>query len=267
MRHKQPWFVAMLRRRERGGLSLTAALRQAMCDESEDWQNRGIAGILLAQADARGVRTTLLDLFFAQTEKFALWSTALAIEKTKDHGAIPRLILALSDDNPDRRHAAARALGWILPQRTRASKALLHALIDKSQPQPVREEVAESLAYSNYQPAIPHLIEVLDELDVRMRFWAVFALGSLGRWGGLPENWRVDRRVVEALERMLGDKEEPTGNWWPVGREALSALANLDPHYQSVYEQECQRVRDDPNSPPEELRWAGKWVSSTEAQT
>ena len=62
-----------------------------------------------------------------------------------------------------------------------AGKALVRALLDKSQPQPVREEAAESLAYSNYPRAIPPLISVLDETDVRMRFWAVFALGGVGQ--------------------------------------------------------------------------------------
>ena len=80
-----------------------------------------------------------------------------------------------------RRHAAARALGWIRKAGGRAAKALIQALSDKTQPQPVREEAAESLAYLGYAGAIPALISVLDETDVRLRFWAVFALAALGK--------------------------------------------------------------------------------------
>jgi HEAT repeat protein len=96
----------------------------------------------------------------------------------------------------------------------------MRALSDQSQPQPVREEAAESLAYSHYRPAIPVLIAVLDEGDVRMRFWAVFALGNIGQFTG-------DARVAPALERMLADDEAPPGNWWPVGRETRDALDRL----------------------------------------
>jgi hypothetical protein len=192
------------------------------------------------------------DLFFAQTEKIDLWETALTIEHFGHPSGIPWLVHALYDANPHRRHAAARALGWIQPVRTQAAKALVGALLDKSQPQPVREEVAESLAYSHYRPAIPPLISVLDEPDVRIRFWAVFALGGIG----------ADGQAIDALERMLSDEEVPPGNWWSVGREALAMLGSRDPRYEVELADKIQRVLHDSNSSPEDLRWAECYAPS-----
>jgi len=162
-----------------------------------------------------GTVAELLDLFYAQADQTELWQTALTIEHCGDPSAIPRLVDGLHDANPHHRHAAARALGWIQPVRRLAAKALTDALLDKSQPQPVREEAAESLAYSKYKEAIPALISVLDEPDVRIRFWAVFALGGIGRWYPVG---RGKPRAIEALKRMLPDNEAPPGNWRPVGR-------------------------------------------------
>jgi HEAT repeat protein len=239
-------------------MPLATALRSIMLDAGADWQTRGTAARLLAIDDASGAVNSLLDLFFAQTEKDELWITALTIEHAGDRAAVGRLVDGLYDSNPHRRHAAARALGWIPRAGKRAAKALIAALLDKSQPQPVREEVAESLAYCNYPQAIPPLISVLTEPDVRIRFWAVFALGRLGQHqtyapGGGGE-WT--EKVIEALERLLSDEEVPPDNSWAVGKEALAMLGLMEPRYRSRLADETQRVLHDPDSSPEDLRWA-----------
>jgi HEAT repeat protein len=181
LRHRDPEFVSTFEKHERSGASISSALRIVMFDPGAGWYRRGTAAKVLALADAQGAVAGLRDLFFTQTGEIELWETALTIEHGADRTAVPRLVDALYDENPDRRHAAARALGWIWPVSRRVAKALVQALLDQSQPQPVREEAAESLAYSNYPRAIPPLISVLDETDVRMRFWAVFALGGVGQ--------------------------------------------------------------------------------------
>jgi hypothetical protein len=158
--------------------------------------------------------------------------------------------------------ATRRRAHWagFWPVSKRAARALVRVVLDKSQPQPVREEAAESLAYSRYEKAIEPLISVLAESDVRIRFWAVFALGGIGQQrtfaleGGGKND--PDPRVVRALESMLPDSETPPGNWWPVGREALAMLGSLEPGYLSKLDHEARRVLSDPNSSPEELRWA-----------
>ena len=235
-----------------------------MLDSKAGWYERGTAAKVLALADARSTAASLLDLFFTQTDKAELWETALTIEHAGDQAAVPRLIDALYDTNSHRRHAAARALGWVWPVGRQAAKALIRALLDKSQPQPVREEAAESLAYSNYQLAIGPLISVLDEPDARIRFWSVFALGGIGQWQtyesrgvGQRLAWRcADLRVIEALERMLADEAVPPGNWWSIGKEALAMLGKIEPQYQAMLDHEIGRVLNDPTSSPEDLRWA-----------
>jgi|HubBroStandDraft_6_1064221.scaffolds.fasta_scaffold336824_2 HEAT repeat protein len=238
---------------ERSGMSLGSALRTILFDQSAGWMMRGSATQLLPVGDSERAIGGLLDLFFKQTDKIELWETALTIEHSGEQSAVPRLVEALYDVNPERRQAAARALGWLWPVSPRAAKALIRALLDKSQPQPVREEAAESLAYSHYSPAIQPLASVLEEHDVRMRFWAVFALGGIGEW---RVHGDADAGVVEALERMIPDNEVAPG-WWSVGQEALAMLGKLDPQYGAKLDAETRRVLGDPNSSSEDLRWAG----------
>lgn len=137
--------------------------------------------------------------------------------------------------------------------------ARANALTDVSQPPDVREEAAESLAYlysiHDSIRAIPALISVLADPDVRIRFWAVFALGSIRNRRTFR---RADRSVVPALEAMLSDHAVPPGNWWSVGREALAMLGKLDPPenpYRDQLAQEIQRVIDDPEASQEDRRW------------
>ena len=141
-----PALASNLNRYERSGMSLEAALRRVMLDPAAGWHVRGFAARVLAFGDARGASAALQDLFFAQSDKSELWETALTMEWLGDRAAVRPRPEALYDANPDRRHAAARALGWIPKAGSRAAKALTRALSDRFQPQPVREEAAESLA-------------------------------------------------------------------------------------------------------------------------
>ena len=246
-----PHFASILRRHEQSGVPFANALRQIMLDASVGWYSRAAAAKLLAIADAESVLRALLNLFHAETEKNNLWETALALETLGDRGAVGPLVHALYDANPDRRHAAARALGWIHDAGPRAAKALMRTLADHSQLQPVREEAAESLAYLHYAPSIPVLISALDEPDVRIRFWSTFALGKIGQW-----QRGADAQIISALERALPDEEVPPSNWWSVGKEALALLGQMEPKYSDHLRHETQRVLSDPHSSAEDLRWA-----------
>jgi HEAT repeats len=232
-------------------MPLAEALRRVMLDPATGWYVRGFAARVMAIADARRAMADLMDLFSGQTEKIELWETALTIEHFGDRAAVGPLAEVLYDANLHRRHAAARALGWIPKAGGRAAKALIRALSDQSQPQPVREEAAESLAYLGYAAAIPALILILGEPDVRIRFWAVFALGGIGQ-----RQTRRDPRLVAALEGMLSDEEVAPGNWWSVGREALAMLGHIDQKYGAQLDSETKRVLADPQSSPEDRRWA-----------
>ena len=212
-----------------------------MLDSEAGWIRRARAAGVLALDCSSGVVDALLELFFSQVDKIELYETALTLEALRDRAAVRPLIAALDDANPHRRHAAARALGWIPQAGSAAAKALVRAISDQSQPQPVREEAAESLAYSGYAPATPALIAVLDEADVRMRCLAVFALGGIEQ--SQRQEGRANPAVIEGLERMLSESEVPAGNWWPVGREALASLGKFDLSYRAKLDSETCTTR------------------------
>jgi HEAT repeat protein len=114
------------------------------------------------------------------------------------------------------------SLGWIRNPSNRAVRALIHALTDVSQPASVRETAVESLAYLRSGHSIPALVSVPADFDVRIRFWAVFALGSIRKY-------HTDRSIIPALEAMLADHAVPPGSWCLATREAMSMLGELSP--------------------------------------
>ena len=232
---------------ERRGLGLTEALRTVMLDPANSQFHRASAGKLLSISGDPDAVHALLNLFRGQSDKDDLYGTALTLEELNDHRAVGPLIrMLLEDDNPHRRHASARALGWIRRPGRAAALALARCLVDLNQPQAAREEAAESLAYVGNRETIEPLIPVLRDRDVRIRFWAVFGLG---------QSCRGDARAVQALESMLDDEEVPPGNWWPVGMEALAMLANLRPEYKTKLAAETRRILSTPDSAPEARRW------------
>ncbi len=236
--------------RERDGELLEEALAFLVVDGEDHWA-RGEAAGLLSLAKPGLAATLLLEQFFAQQEKTELWITALALETLSDKRAVPKLIQALlHDENPHRRHAAARALGWIREPGRGAARALISALTVLTQPQPVREEAAESLAYLRCAESIPALVETLRDPDGRIRFWTVFALGSRLR----PWNSPPNPQALQALEAMLGDEYIPEGNWWSVGLEAL-AMLEPQPGYPEKFRTEVARIQGDPGAADSDRRW------------
>jgi HEAT repeat protein len=251
MRGYQQNLAMKIAKLERQGFPLAEALRVVLLDPAESHFGRGAVGKLLSVSGDDQAVQALLKLFFEQTERVDLYNTALALEELDDRRAVPPLIHALLEDgNPHRRHAAARALGWIRRPGRAAAVALAQCVVDPAQPQPAREEAAESLAYVGTRETIDPLIDVLRDPDVRIRFWAVFGLGGRGHRSA---------RTVQALESMLGDREVPPGNWWSVGKEALAMLANMQPpvaDYEARLVAEAQRLLSDPNATVEDRRWA-----------
>lgn len=225
-----------------------SALRRVMTDTSYGHFDRAAAGLLLGPSIAV---PELLRLFYAQAEKDDLYTTALAIEGCADRRAIPPLIDALlHDENPHRRHAAARALGWIRKSQRIAAHALAQCLSDPSQPQPAREEAAESLAYVGTRDSIDALIGAAKDPNVRIRFWAAFALGG---------KVRKDPRATQALESLLNDNEAPPDGWWSVGREALAMLEH-HPKWEHHLAAEIDKVLADPVASELQRRWANFYM-------
>ncbi len=250
MRGHEQSLAIKVEKLERQGLPLAEALRVVMLAATGDYFGMAVMGRVLAISGDDQAVQALLKLFFEQAEKDDLYSTALALEKLNDRRAVPPLIQALLEDgNPHRRHAAARALGWISRPGRAAALALAQCLVDPTQPQQAREEAAESLSYVGTRETIEPLIAALRDPDVRIRFWAVFGLGGSCRA-------RADARAVQALESMLNDREVPPGNWWSVGKEALAMLAAMRPDYETELNAAVDRVFSDANATAEDRRWA-----------
>ncbi len=184
-------------------MTLTQVLHTILIRPGYGHLDEGQAGRLLSIAGDYRAVDALLDRFFSLTEKLDLYVTALRLERLNDRRAVRPLIQALlANENPHRRHAAARMLGWIHQPGRGAALALARCVADPAQPQPAREEAAESLAYVGTSETVDALISVLKDPDVRLRFWAVFGLGGCVK----------DARAFLALESMLDDPEVTPGN-------------------------------------------------------
>jgi HEAT repeat protein len=256
-------LLAMVSRDKRAGDRIEIVLHDIAIDANIHSYTRALAAELLVGVGDHRATTSLLRQFFMQERYDDLVETALTLGDTGDLLVSQPMIDALRDSNPDRRRAAARVLGWLhVPglaatmQRNSAARALSNVLTDRNQPREVREEAAESLAYLSSVPAIPALIAVLDDPDVRIRFWAVFALGSIRDW---RTGLQLDPRVVPALELMLEDNDAPPDNWWAVRLEALAMLGRMTPpakDYRSRLHEEVGRVRQNPAASKQEIAWA-----------
>jgi HEAT repeat protein len=225
-------------------------LLSIVADRKRSQGDRGRAAKHLHDiGDKRGINF-LLKEFFSLEELTDIYTAALALEESEDIAAVGPLIRALHDKNPHRRHAAARALGWIGQSPRRAGRALTAMLADHSQPQPAREEAAESLAYLDYAPSVPVLAKVVTESDPRMRFWACFALGSI----------RVERcqnEIEATLLSLLSDEGEmPT--FYSVRLEALGMLG-LHFNHRELLQKELDRIDQDSSATKSERFWTG-WV-------
>ncbi len=114
---------------------------------------------------------------------------------------------------------------------------------------PAREEATASQAYVGTRETVDALGHATKDPDVRLRFWALFALGG---------KFRTDPRALSALESVLDDHESPAGNWWSVGREALAMLQDRE-----QLNAEIDKVLAEPAASEEDRRWAESYRSST----
>ncbi|MBI4906760.1 MAG: HEAT repeat domain-containing protein [Acidobacteria bacterium] len=232
-----------VRTSERAGLSLDAAITQAAL-HTQYHRDRG--------ARLMGPRGLpfLLERFTQAQDLGELFELARAIEYLRDPRAITPLIAALQSGHPGHAQAAAYALGWLRPT-VRSTQALITALADPTQPEMVRQQAAESLAYHDSTRAIPALISELANPAVSIRFFAVFAFGSIARFR--PRQWEAVRR---ALEPLLDDHAVLQG-MWSVSLETLAMLGPLDARYAEQLAAELRRIEADPNASKENRDWFG----------
>jgi bilin biosynthesis protein len=128
-------------------------------------------------------------------------------ESTKGHAAwalsfigaeaAEYLFPALQSESVDVRCAAISALGKVAQEQTseEACDALISALTDSAPL--IRSDAAAALAQIQYPPAIPHLIQALQDPDGDVRKVVVSALGKTG-----------DRSALKPLQSALNDPLE-----------------------------------------------------------
>jgi HEAT repeat protein len=245
-------YIAQL---ERDGASFLEALRRIVETPGLGRYFRGGAAAALKEAGHPEVIEFLISEFLREPEKNCFWEAAQSLEEMGDKRATAAFVRALNDPDQEHRYAAAHVLGWMKDKR--AVMPLIRVLEDQSQPPFVRGEAAESLSYLRSFRPIPALIRALGEDHVAIRFWSVFALGSIRD----RETWKGgtnDPRVVPALESVLEDTTVlPT--YWSVGREALAMLGRLtptNPDYKKRLAAELNAVLDDPDACHEDRSWA-----------
>lgn len=200
--------------------------------------------------DRSGVDAAI-ERFFASQGHLEIYTSALVLEETKDRRVRDVLHRVLDNDSdPDRRHGAARALGWMYPCTvTRAIDAsLARFLRDTTQTPDARADAAESLKYGKGDGGRAALVAATRDQNVVVRFFAAFALGSR----------KATPEVIYALEQLLPDQEE-LNTYWSVSKEALAMLGQfrpfLDP-YHALLKAECARVRQDKTASESDRRWA-----------
>lgn len=130
----------------------------------------------------------------------------------------------------------------------RVARALGKCLLDWSQPPEVLAEAAESLKYNESKAGVPALLQATIHPDVRVRFFAVFALGG--------QDWPTPE-ILQALAARVDDKEQAPG-YWSVGQEAIAVLGRAYwriPPLMDLARAEFDRVRADAGATESDKRW------------
>lgn len=138
-----------------------------------------------------------------------------------------------------------------------AARLLIRILEDPAETSYIRGRAAEALTYGRRPGAAEACARSLSDPDPRVRFWAVFALGSIARF----------RRGLHAfaaarLEPLTGDEGEMPG-YWSVGLEARAMLEDIYPERREAGEKGRQAILADANAPKALRRWAEcySWTS------
>lgn len=165
---------------------------------------------------------------------FRRYAAAWALGEIADARAIPVLVRALGDTDPETRKFATRSLTKFGPL---ASDALLAALTDPAAP--VRRYAVRALGQMQERRAVEPLLTLAGQVDQEVLLWA---FGRLGDMRGLPvleraagaADWKVrlaavqglgdlaDPAAVPALKKALADPEWIVREWAARGLESVT---------------------------------------------
>jgi HEAT repeat protein len=209
---------------ERIGARSVAELHSLLDGGSREQRLDAIA-LLGLVGDRRWSARRLLPLLELPDETVR-WTAATALcnlGSSANRAVLARLLGAHPE--PEVRKVAAYLLGFMAGViRHSEVDALVAKVLDQDEDIDVRCYAAEALGHmlgghSHARRAIPGLTGSLNDPLPEIRFWAAFALGSVGR-----------SDQIEALERLTADEALVPG-WWSVGREAADAIEHIEVRY------------------------------------
>lgn len=154
----------------------------------------------------------LLKIFKKEINKIWLVELAKILIMLRDKGSVRPLInIMLSDKNDVRRETAAYALAFLNDKR--AAVPFLFLARDSCCNSKIRVQTIEGLANLRYKQAIPTLISFLNDKSPDVRFWSIFALGSMRARKALPK-----------LRKLVKSDKSICPGWWLVKDEAKDAI-------------------------------------------
>ncbi len=146
--------------------------------------------------------------------------TAKMLARLGSDEAVSSLIALLQTaEDQDVRRWAAYALGFM--GSVRAKTPLIVALRDPVNELDVRCHAAEALGHllpytGRHDDALRALRDVILNEGAELRFWAAFALGTIGSDHDIP-----------LLEWLAATDDRVVQHWWTVSREATEAIEHI----------------------------------------
>ncbi|MBZ0111740.1 MAG: HEAT repeat domain-containing protein [Thermoanaerobaculia bacterium] len=189
------------------------ALGVLLADDSAEPRLRLLAAWLTGLVREQALTPVLESVVVTTTNIEVLWEVAKALCRLEADPAVFRQLLE-SDSSVEHRKAAAFALGSL--EDNSAVRLLIKILASEEEDAGLRAQVAEALGYLRNSMALYTLMAAAVEAPPEVRFWSVFALGTLG-----------DERARPLLERISRTDHVEVEGWWPVSQEAISALEEL----------------------------------------
>lgn len=142
-------------------------------------------------------------------------AAAQSLGELRSSRALPLLVAALrAEPEVDVRTAIVSALGSLRDART--FRPLVQLLNRKSEDPVVRGMAAEALADLPHSGAAAVLMTALSDPSAEVRFWAAFGLGQLGAWHALPQ-----------LELLASTDAARLPRWGTVREEAIKAIERI----------------------------------------